>query len=90
MPDLGGKKFVEDFRAALKAQVEKAFADGRAVIQQATDELAKEIREQSSGAARAIRDETRTIREGFSPTTGNNPPEGADVDPTKKQEGGTG
>jgi hypothetical protein len=90
MPDLGGKKFTEDFRTMLQQQVQKAFEDGRKIIQQATTELTDEIKVQSEGAARVIRAETRVIREGFAPTTGNNPPEGGEADPTKEQEGGGG
>ena len=90
MPDLGGKKFTEDFRAMLQQQVQKAFDEGRQIIQEAAKELTDEIVSQSKGAARAIRAEAAVVREGFSPTTGNNPPDGAEDDPTKTQEGGGG
>jgi hypothetical protein len=89
MPDLGGKKFAADFQSMLKSEIAKAFADGQQIIREATDELTAEIRNQSKGAARAIRAETAAVKEAFSPTTGNNPPEGEELDPTKqKTEGG--
>lgn len=89
MPDLGGKKFTEDFRTMLQKQVADAFAQGRQIIAEAANELTDEIVNQSKGAARAIRAEAAVIREGFSPTTGNNPPEGEQLDPTKPKDGGS-
>lgn len=83
MPDLGGKKFVEDFRTMLQKQVAAAFEEGRQRISEATRELTKEIIDQSTGAAKAIRAEAATIREGFSPTTGNNPTDEEAEDPPK-------
>jgi len=88
MPEIGGKKFAEDFKTMLQNEVAKAFSDGRRILQDATDELTQTIREQSAGAARVIRAEAQTVREAFTPTTGNNPPEVEEVDPTKKTEGG--
>lgn len=88
MADLGGKKFVDDFKANLQQQIAKAFSEGRQIIQEATDELTAEIRDQSRGAANVIRAEARAVKEAFSPTTGNNPPPGEELDPTKQgQEG---
>lgn len=83
MPDLGGKKFVEDFRTMLQKQVAAAFEEGRQRISEATRELTKEIIDQSTGAAKAIRAEAATIREDFSPTTGNNPTDEEAEDPPK-------
>jgi hypothetical protein len=73
MPDLGGKKFAEDFKSNLKRQIANAFAEGQAAINQATRELTDEIKAQSLGAARVIRQEAQAVREAFSDTTGNNP-----------------
>jgi hypothetical protein len=73
MPDLGGKKFAEDFKTMLQKEIAKAFEDGRQSIAEATKELTDTIREQSRGAAKVIRAEAQTVREAFAPTTGNNP-----------------
>jgi hypothetical protein len=87
MADLGGKKFAEDFKKTVQTQIASAFAEGQAMIKEATQELTDEIRAQSRGAARIIRQEAQTVREAFAPTTGNNPPEGDELDPTKGQQG---
>jgi hypothetical protein len=80
-PDLGGKKFAEDFKTMLQQEIAQAFTDGRKMIAEATKDLTDTIREQSRGAARVIRTEAQTVREAFSPTTGNNPPEEEPADP---------
>jgi hypothetical protein len=94
MPDLGGKKFAEDFKTMLQKEIAKAFEDGQRLISDATKELTDEIRQQSKGAASVIRAEARTVREAFQPTTGNNQPEEEEnlvdklVDPTQPNVGG--
>lgn len=89
MPEIGGKKFAEDFRTMLQTEVAKAIEDGRTVVRAAVTDLTDTIREQSKGAAKMIHEEARVVRETFSPTTGNNPPEGDEKeDPTSKNQGG--
>lgn len=90
MPELGGKKFAEDFKATLQKQIAAAFAEGQQIIQEATTELTEEIRNQSRGAARIIRAEAQTVREAFAPTTGNNPPETEDGKPDPTTSNGSG
>jgi hypothetical protein len=91
--EVGGKKFVSDFKAMIHGEVAKALEEGRAVIRDATADLRKAIVEQSHGAARVIRQEARHIRAELGEYTGNNPPdEEADgkPDPTQGSGGGTG
>lgn len=96
MPDLGGKKFAEDFKTMLQKEIANAFAEGQQIIKEATAELTEEIKAQSRGAARVIRAEAQTVREAFQPTTGNNPPEGEGeektvdklLNPTQQNAGG--
>lgn len=89
MPEIGGKKFAEDFKTMLQTEVAKAIEDGRTVVRAAVTDLTDSIRDQSRGAAKVIRAEALAVREAFSPTTGNNPPEGDEKeDPTKANQGG--
>lgn len=79
MPEIGGKKFAHGFQGMLENTIRKAMVESQKIIQEAADELAEEMKAQAKGAAQAIRAETRTVREAFSPYTGNNPPEGEEA-----------
>lgn len=93
MPEIGGKKFANGFRAMLETTIQKAVAESTAIVQQAATELADEIKAQGLGAARVLREEARHVREAFTPYTGNNEDgEATDgkPDPTlTKSDGGT-
>jgi len=73
MPEIGGKKFVTDFRSMIESEVQKALEDGRGIIREAVGELKDVIKDQSKGAARAIREQAQHIRDGMSDYIGNNP-----------------
>lgn len=95
--EIGGKKFVSDFKSMIEKEVAKALDEGRSIIREATTELTDAIKEQSRGAARVIRDNAQHIRDEMGEFTGNNPPDGEEEqkqegkpDPTQSQsEGGT-
>jgi hypothetical protein len=96
MPEqIGGKKFVQDFRAMIQKEIAAAFAQGQALIQDATSDLKDAVLEQSKGAARIIRQEAQHVRDALGEYTGNNPPDDEEAkpepDPTQSHlNGGTG
>lgn len=73
--EVGGKKFVTDFKSMIQSEVAKALDEGRAIIREATTDLKDAIKEQSKGAARLIRQEAQHIRDELGEYTGNNPPD---------------
>lgn len=76
MPEIGGKKFASGFRDMLEKTIQKAMVESTAIVQEAANELASEMKAQAKGAARAIRQEAAHVRETFAPYTGNNEDDG--------------
>ena len=72
MPEIGGKKFASGFQRMLETTIQKAMLESTAIVQEAADELATEMKAQARGAARAIRQEAAHVRQTFEPYTGNN------------------
>jgi hypothetical protein len=82
MPEqIGGKKFAQDFRDMVQKELAGAFAQGQAIIREATNELKDAVVEQSKGAARVIRQEAQHVRDSLGEYTGNNPPEDEEAKP---------
>lgn len=73
--EIGGKKFVSDFKSMIEKEIASALDAGRTIIREATTELKDAISEQSRGAARVIREQAQHIRDEMGEFTGNNPPD---------------
>ena len=88
--EIGGKKFANGFRDMLEKTIQQAMRESTAIVQEAANELADEMRSQAKGAARAIREEAAHVRETFQPYTGNNEPEAdGKPDPIQSRSEGT-
>lgn len=87
MPEIGGTKLATDF-ASLMADVRKSIDESKALVTQAAAELKNEITQGAVAAAKAIRLEAATVRQGYSSLLGNAPPATDEKPGPTKQNGG--